>query len=629
MPTLDDQLLAHQINSIKHGAAIGRSVRSYLDEIKQVIRKRVAGFDSDTRTAKRLEKLLDTLAKEISKPAGEWRKSLEKQLKEFATYEIKYQAETISEWVGVNLTEPTFNQVWTAAQFNPVALSATNAVDFAGWLKSWDVDEVARLVMGVKSGFVEGLTVRQILKNVVGAGGLADVSERNAMTMARTMTMHLASEARFETYKENDDIIEGYALVATLDKSTSSYCRSIDGTKIYFTDEKQLKPPFHANCLSFYTDVSTCSAVSNIYKRAYKGRMINIRTSSGRSLSVTPNHPILTTTGWVNAGLIDCSSKLICCNNVIAITEHQKDNVIAKISDIFSSAYISSDALSVAIRPSTTEDFHGDGTNGEVEIVSIDSLTWDKVKSSLRQQAANDQLPSGKIADFALFSDSSIDELGISGYASSSGFVSASGEIGDLLWSAIREPNNHGVGSVSHANSRLDNPNDWLFTQSERLSDVDWANTGLIEIDDVVNVSVTENYLGGHVYNLENENNWYIANGIIAHNCRTTTKPLLSSEFDFLDKGAKRPQKGAEGPGQTSADVTYYSWLKTQPAAFQDEILGQTKGAIFRNAGLDAEEFRKLTVDDLGKSLTLTEMQQADSRIAKYMRDSNSRYALD
>ena len=112
-------------------------------------------------------------------------------------------------------------------------------------------------------------------------------------------------------------------------------------------------------------------------------------------------------------------------------------------------------------------------------------------------------------------------------------------------------------------------------------------------------------------------------------NCRTTTKPILSSEFDFLDKGAKRPQKGAEGPGQTDADVTYYSWLKTQPAAFQDEILGQTKGAIFRNSGLDAEEFRKLTVDDLGKPLTLTEMQQADSRIAKYMRDSNNKYALD
>ncbi len=348
MPTLDDALLAHQINSIKHGAAIGRSVRSYLEEIKQVIRKRVAGFDSDTRTAKRLEKMLDTLAKEISKPAGEWSLSLEKQLKEFATFEIKYQTDTISEWVGLNLTEPTFNQVWTAAKFNPVALSATNAVDFAGWLKSWDVDEVARLVMGVKSGFIEGLTVRQILKNVVGDGGLADVSERNAMTMARTMTMHLASEARFETYKENDDIIEGYAIIATLDKRTSSYCRAIDGTKIYFTDEKQLKPPFHANC-------------------------------------------------------------------------------------------------------------------------------------------------------------------------------------------------------------------------------------------------------------------------------RTTTKPLLSSEFDFLDKGAKRPQKGAEGPGQTDADVTYYSWLKTQPAAFQDEILGQAKGAIFRNSGLDAEEFRAITVDDLGRPLTLEEMAAMDKRVATYL----------
>lgn len=103
------------------------------------------------------------------------------------------------------------------------------------------------------------------------------------------------------------------------------------------------------------------------------------------------------------------------------------------------------------------------------------------------------------------------------------------------------------------------------------------------------------------------------------YNCRTTTTPLLSDEFDFLDQGAQRASKGAKGGEPVSAELTYYSWLKQQPAAFQDEILGKTKGLIFRNAGLTTEEFRKLSVDDLGRGLTLEEMKARDERVAAYL----------
>ena len=34
---------------------------------------------------------------------------------------------------------------------------------------------------------------------------------------------------------------------------------------------------------------------------------------------------------------------------------------------------------------------------------------------------------------------------------------------------------------------------------------------------------------------------------------------------------------------------------------------------------LDAEEFRKITVDDLGRPLTLKEMAEADKRVASYL----------
>ena len=347
--SLESELLAHQIASLKMAAGLGQSVTPYLDAIKKIIRKEVSGFDAETRTAKRLESLLKKLEKQLNVQTGNWRIDVEKQLKDFAKYEITYQAETIGKWVEMNLTEPSVTQVWAAAQFNPVQISPTQFVDFNKWLSSWSTDEVARLVMGVKNGFVQGLTTREIIKNVVGDGGLADVSLRNAKTIVQTSVMHVASEARLETYKENDDIIIGYGIVATLDSRTSTFCKSIDGTVVLFTDEKQPRPIFH--CL-----------------------------------------------------------------------------------------------------------------------------------------------------------------------------------------------------------------------------------------------------------------------------CRTTTKPKLSSEFDFLDKGATRASNGASGGKPVSAELTYYSWLQQQPAAFQDEVLGKTKGLIFRNSGLSAEEFRKITIDDLGNPLTLKEMAERDKRVASYLK---------
>ncbi|MGL4938451.1 minor capsid protein, partial [Shewanella sp.] len=98
--------------------------------------------------------------------------------------------------------------------------------------------------------------------------------------------------------------------------------------------------------------------------------------------------------------------------------------------------------------------------------------------------------------------------------------------------------------------------------------------------------------------------------------CRSTITLKLSSEYDFLDEGAKR----ASDSGEVDANLTYYERLKQMPAAYQDEVLGVTKGKIFRNAGLSAEEFRKITVDDLGRPLTIDEMAARDKRVAKYMR---------
>jgi SPP1 gp7 family putative phage head morphogenesis protein len=103
-------------------------------------------------------------------------------------------------------------------------------------------------------------------------------------------------------------------------------------------------------------------------------------------------------------------------------------------------------------------------------------------------------------------------------------------------------------------------------------------------------------------------------------NCRSAIAPIVSPEFDFLDAGAKRAARGADGGVQIDANTTYYDFLKQQPAWFQDEALGPVRGKIFRNAGMTPEEFRVASVDGFGRPLTLKEMAETDKRVADYLK---------
>lgn len=588
-------------------------------KIRDEIRASVLSFGDDSRTAARLNKMLREIEDVLYGITGAWDDKLLEDMKELAKYEADWTARTLTANVDANFTTPSPEQVWSAIKFQPLALD-NRPVDFIKLLDNWSDVEVSRLVTGVKSGFVQGLTTRDIVKQVVGAGGLADVSERNAKAVVKTAINHVSTVAKDAIYDKNSDVIEGYELVVTLDSRTSAICRGWPQGKVYrLTDDYQPKPPFHVACLSFDTNVSTCSPVSNVYKRAYKGKMINIITLSGRKLSVTPNHPVMTTSGWVAAGELNLTHKLVCCNDVVSITEHQKDNVIASIPDIFSSVNVSADPLSITNCPASAEYFHGDGSGGEINIVSVDSLSWSKVKAALNEKISDNNLPLGESADLSLSGNGSIDEFLVSGNSASVSSMSASGETCNLLGGAISNPNEHGLTATPHSNSGLDNSNDWSLASADRLTDVNWANARGIEVDDIVDLVVTEVYLGGHVYNLENENNWYVANGIITHNCRTATAPVVSSEFDFLDAGAKRAARGADGGTQVDANTSYYDFLKRQPAWFQDEALGPTRGKIFRNSGMTPDEFRAASVDGFGRPLTLKEMAEMDNKVADYL----------
>lgn len=67
---------------------------------------------------------------------------------------------------------------------------------------------------------------------------------------------------------------------------------------------------------------------------------------------------------------------------------------------------------------------------------------------------------------------------------------------------------------------------------------------------------------------------------------------------------ARRDAWADENIGTTPSNVTYPDWLKRQPAKFQDEVLGPTRGRLFRE-GLQLDKF----VDASGKQYNLDQLR--------------------
>jgi SPP1 gp7 family putative phage head morphogenesis protein len=94
--------------------------------------------------------------------------------------------------------------------------------------------------------------------------------------------------------------------------------------------------------------------------------------------------------------------------------------------------------------------------------------------------------------------------------------------------------------------------------------------------------------------------------------CRSTITPKLKPQFESRqNKQPRRTAEGAKGKTKVNAQTNYQSWLTRQPAAFQDEVLGKTRGLLFRRGKLPISKF----VDESGKTLTLNELRKVEPEV--------------
>lgn len=211
----------------------------------------------DELTRNQLERLLADLRKKQLELYATENGRLTEEWRNLAGYSAEREARMLDSWVTAiakespDLVVPSATQAWKAVAARPIRASGTLLDGFMSDLSQ----SAARRVEGaVRNGYAEGKTVGEVVRQIRGTraanykDGITNASRREVETVVRTATQHVANTARAATWEANSDLVQGYVWVSTLDGSTTSTCRSLDGQR--FALGKGPLPPIHPNCRS-------------------------------------------------------------------------------------------------------------------------------------------------------------------------------------------------------------------------------------------------------------------------------------------------------------------------------------------------------------------------------------------
>lgn len=326
------------------------------------------------------------------------------------------------------------------------------------------------------------------------------------------------------------------------------------------------------NCVLGGTHV-TFARVSAAYRREYSGEVIVIRTSGENELTVTPNHPILTTKGWVAAGSLREGDDVICraALNGDNAGSPQVNQDQPTISEVFSAL---SEVGIVSRLPVSSGDFHGDASDGEVDVVLPNSFLNDGVYTSGNKKIVKLPFSFTPKSGNPLPPERAFYEVALGSNHPSYGIVGRGGESGSFIGGHSGEPFTHGGGTVVSdgdadfseiltdsafgnaclssdfvlPHSRIVHFDEFVRSDAEfalykapttfthvdpvlfkvskdksgrtsvKVSDGLYSSSVSVTIDSVI--SVSKKVFIGQVYNLSTEGEWYSANNIITHNCR-------------------------------------------------------------------------------------------------------------
>lgn len=347
-------------------------------------------------------------------------------------------------------------------------------------------------------------------------------------------------------------------------------------------------PPAHPNCFLGDTLVSAAGITAH-YGRRFEGKISVIRVA-GQDLAATPNHPILTPSGWVAIGTLKVGDDVFQCidpSAAIRLLDPQDHQIETAIEDIPTALLMARGVCTVRV-PTSAVDFHGDGLAGEqVDIVRTARTLIPHGESHSAEHGGDRHLALGHRSTTLLSPDGHPAPQGKAVFRSPDGVMSGGGSTlslggadGGVVDSAgvalipnsepgalervsqsrtmaadplcqvdrgqsahvfgvdgddllVSETAPHLVGSTGSPDSQ---PSIIEVALHDLVSDSRASRNRLDRLAALMRrVQVTDVRqfdFSGHVHNLSTRDHWYLAGGIIAHNCVCDIAPVLAGEDD-------------------------------------------------------------------------------------------------
>jgi len=172
-------------------------------------------------------------------------KGLISNFQEFGDYEADFSARMFTRATLAEFEKPATILVQAAVISKPILLT-DDTLSVTSVLREFSKKKRKDFITTIKDGIIAGKTNQEIVNDI---NTISKKTHRlQAKSLVRTVTNHVSSTARQLTMQENDDIIEKYQWISTLDGRTTFTCQSLDG-KI-FEKGKGPTPPLHWGCRS-------------------------------------------------------------------------------------------------------------------------------------------------------------------------------------------------------------------------------------------------------------------------------------------------------------------------------------------------------------------------------------------
>lgn len=629
----------HTIFLQRLGATEGLKVIPYLESIENDVLSILNKYRKRKVTVALQLDIQKQINEATRKHLQDYTSALKVENRAVGAYEAEFAATTLNGVVqneDFNSTVPSAAAVNSVATITPVKLGANSYSAYSSMMSNYWQKWTSEIDGIVQAGFLEGQTIPEITKAITAQMDLSksgttksvlDRATRAARQLAVTGTNHYANTARIAFVDENDDILKGYRFLAVNDSKTSRTCARLDQTVWPANSPKlsSVTPPLHPNCVLGSTLITSAFGVSSISKRRYKGVFITITSANGDTITVTPNHPVLTATGWLPAKMLNRFDKIVnqCRVKEVGVIDGDDNSVIPSISEVFDSVRGSSKVSSSKV-PLSAPDFHNDASDGEVAVILTDSGLG-VIDNALAIKYSGELNLKRRNKRRGLFSRlSSFDKFAFSCFSSGSGFISGVSKAASFFARCIVHPRLLLLTSISDVNIIFSKDSlNWTRRDTDVLSDSCNSYAGGVGFDNIASVDFVE--LDTHVYNLETVDHCYAANGIITHNCRSALTYEVDDRFKLDSSETKKASSfnvdGKRDPKPIDSDSIYYENLKKLSARDQDAAIGPTLGKALRK--MDAAKFAKMTGDSMNNPLTIKQMKQKNNELGRILRAQN------